>query len=551
MLNQQQQTAVTATTGPLRIIAGAGTGKTFTLIRRIAYLIEEKNIPAQQILALTFTNKAAHELIERLQKMGHPAVRAMTFHALAARFLRKFWNPDFIIVKDKEEYSHPEYPHPEGAQSIVRLQGEGIQDVCHILDFDDLLTTLLELWNEKPDILQKCQQQFQYILIDEYQDVNENQIEIMRQLAEPHQNLCVVGDPDQTIYSWRGARAETMMEFEKLYPETTSITLTQNYRNPPNILMSAEQLIKHNPDRLEKHLKATLHRSDSDWYRVALWKSTHENEKYEMMFHILEQQLGSHSDMHMADQLDVNREEEFRSLSDIALLYRTQGEGKKLASQLAKRGYPYQMSAPESFWERKEIIDFLTEITKLTNIDNLPDQKLSDWLREHLQNFINSQKLSTAKINRLNHLINYAMAFDHLDLPEALIQFLDETCLEQEADNLLEADRINLLTLHAAKGLEFPVVMIFGLEEGHIPHSKLKDDPYWLAEERRLLYVGMTRATEQLHLFSNQKANGKPLKNSSFLAEIGSENLTPAQLPDDRARQMKKREIRKSQMKLF
>ena len=572
MLNPQQQQAVRTIEGPVRIIAGAGTGKTRTLISRIAYLIEEKKVEPFKILALTFTNKAAHELNERLQKRNLPFVHAMTFHALAARLLRKFWNPDFTIITAKEQEeilkeiigeredwkeviaeiekirntSEGQDNYPD-LQEIINKYHEQLAD-RNALDFTGLLTTLLKLWKEKPEILKECQNLYLYILVDEYQDVNSIQIEMVQKLSEPHQNICVVGDPDQTIYSWRGSHFKTIIEFAELYPKATTITLTKNYRNPPEILKGAENLIAHNPDRIEKQLEPAIEKTN----QITFWESESESEQYEMLLNLLEKFLGSHSSMHMADSLDVNRKEDFRKLSDIALLYRTQGEGKKLNAELMKRGYPCQMSAPESFWEKRVIVEFLEGIESLREWSDIEsDQKFSKWIREKINKFIESQELTKSKINRLSHLIPYSMAFDHLPVNEALTQFLDETRLEQEADNLMQADRINLLTLHAAKGLEFPIVMIFGLEEGSIPHKKLTDDPYWLAEERRLFYVGMTRATHELHIFCNKKKEGKNLERSRFLNEIGFENLIPEQLPEVKIRQIKKREIKKAQMKLF
>jgi len=572
MLNLEQQQAVRATDGPVRIIAGAGTGKTHTLISRIAYLIEEKKADPRKILALTFTNKAAHELNQRLQKKDLPLVDAMTFHALAARLLRQFWNPDFKILTPKEQEEilkeligdRDDWKETLADIEKIRNQTEGrddhpgmneIIDKYHerladqnALDFTGLLTTLPELWDSHPDTLSACQSLYHYLMVDEYQDVNPLQITIMRQLAGPHRNLCVVGDPDQTIYSWRGSQADSMADFENLYPDTISVTLTKNYRNPPALLKGAESLIAKNPGRLKKELKPVSAKTTG----ITLWESNTDFHRSEMLFHLLEKWIGSHSAMHRADELDVGREEGFRKLSDIAVLYRTKGEGKKLYADLSKRGYPCQLSAPESFWQKKVIVDFMEGLDNLRQWSAIEtDQKFSKWLREKITKFIEAEDLTRAKINRLSHLIPHAMAFDCLPVSEALTQFLDEVRLQQDADNLVQADRISLLTLHAAKGLEFPIVLIMGLEEDNLPHKKIKDDPYWLAEERRLMYVGMTRATEELHLFRTQKKESRSLKPSRFLEEIGSENMTSGAMPEVKIEQIRKREIKKAQMKLF
>jgi len=572
MLNSAQQQAVKITEGPVRIIAGAGTGKTHTLVSRVAYLIKEKGVRSEKILALTFTNKTAHELNERLQKKELPVATAMTFHALAARLLRKFWNPDFTIIGKKEQeeiLKNILQPHEQNNIKTILSEmdtlrnsgrtGSGrIHEILkayqeeliqkNALDFTGLLTGLLKMWEEQPETLAKCQNLYLYILVDEYQDVNPIQIKIIQKLAETHENLCVVGDPDQTIYSWRGARAETMTEFERLYPNAVSIALIKNYRNPPAILKGAEKLITYNQGRLKKPLQPTIQKSET----ITFWESENNFQQTEILFHLMEKYFGSHSAMHMADQLDSGRNSAFRKFDDIALLYRTQGQGRQLYEQLIKRGYPCQMSAPENFWERKEIIDFLEGIESLSQWTDIEDrQKFSKWIREKLTKFIESQNFTKIRINRLNHLVPYAMAYDHLPINEALIQFLDEARTEQEADNLIQTDKINLLTLHAAKGLEFPIVLIFGLEEGNIPHKKLMDDAYWLSEERRLLYVGMTRATHELHLFRTKSKKEKMLEPSRFLNEISSENLVPGKMPEIRIRQIKKREIKKAQMKLF
>lgn len=617
MLNSAQRQAIQTTEGPLRIIAGAGTGKTFTLINRINYLITEKDTLPNKILTLTFTNKAAHELKERLVKMGQPNTLALTFHSLAAKLLRKYWQADFEILSSKEaekilaEVLNKEEekkireiltdistfqrskliipPEEENPYFLSSLNPERISEIAetytkkltekNALDFSSLLTKLLEIWRDKPETLQQCQELFSHVLVDEYQDVNAIQIEILKKLVEAHKNICVVGDGDQTIYSWRGAKASTMQEFENMFPATKSITLTQNYRNPPAILRGAEELIQNNSDRLKKKLEAALKKAGV----IKFWKNKNEYQEYEVLFYLLEKYLGSTSDMHMADQLDTEHHNSFCKLSDIALLYRTQAQGKVLAETLSKKGYPYQISSGEYFWERKEIKKFLIELESISSfIPNLPvrrsaneggigdpenikvdssavadgndkmaDVKFSHWITERIEDFINAEKLSKNQANRLRQLITYSIQFDNLYLSEALQAFLDETKTEQEADNLLYADRINLLTLHAAKGLEFPIVLIFGLEEGEIPAKKSKDDPYFLEEERRLLYVGMTRAKEELHLFCKQTKNEKEQSSSRFLAEIKEENLHLGTLPEERRQRLRKKEMKKAQMKLF
>lgn len=551
MLNKEQQQAVHITEGPLRIIAGVGTGKTFILINRIDYLIKEKKVLPRRILALTFTNKAAHELKSRLKEMGHIGVLATTFHSLAARLLRKFWNQDFKVIdsrrqkellseilqkqeKDKfrdliadldllRQSKVLGKPALKAHLEEVLSKYEAMLVRENALDFGALLTGLLWLWKDKPEILSKCQALYDYILVDEYQDVNEVQVEILRLLAQSHKNICVVGDEDQTIYSWRGARAETMKEFVNLFENTNSIVLLKNYRNPPAILKGAQALIG------KKDLEPVI---SSDG-KINFWESNARIQQCEQLFHLLENYLGSHSAMHMADELDG--EGEFRPFSDIALLYRTQEQGKFLAEELTKKGYPYQISSGQYFWEQNEIVKFVEELEKLQNLEDFGEKKFSDWISDRVEDFIESGKFTETKKSRLCHLVSYSMQFNDLRA------FLDEVKTEQDADNLVFADRISLLTLHASKGLEFPIVMIFGLEEGLIPHKKSD-----LAEEKRLLYVGMTRAREELHLFCNTKQ-----KKSRFLDEIGEKNMVYMSLPERRAQKLKRRELKEAQMKLF
>lgn len=510
MLNEEQKKAVSIISGPLQIIAGAGTGKTRVLVERTCHLIENGIFPSK-ILLLTFTNKAANEIYERISARNYHNVNIMTFHALAARLLRHFWKKDFTINDEND---------PE------------------TLTFDDLLTKLLEIF-ENPEILKACQGLFSHIMVDEYQDVNEEQIKILQKLALVHQNICVVGDMDQTIYSWRGANIKTMMEFTKLYPNSEVVTLTKNYRNPADILNSAQNLISNNTDRIP----VILNPIKDEGYGVSIWKAKDSFEYTEILMHLLAQKLGSHNSMIDADVLDINNFE--FSFSDVAIIYRTQEEGKKIAQKLEKHGYPYQMSSPWSFFERSEIKKFLKNIQPLAALPDFPNIPFSKWISERIESFVQNENLNADQETRLKLLISIAIKFDNHILKEALINFLDETKTEQEADNLIGLNSIQLLTFHAAKGLEFPIVLICGLEEGIMPHKKSINDPYFLSEERRLLYVGMTRASTELHLLINRFQG----KESRFIKEIGPMNL--GILPEANVKRLKKRKNKRAQGALF
>lgn len=616
MLNEAQQKAVETTEGPVRIIAGAGTGKTATLVARIVHLIESEKATARDIVALTFTHKAAHELNERLRAQGLPRIFVTTFHGFAASVLRGAGGDggpaDFSILTQEQQeeilrdllYSQErdelanvvtdfnrvreaaacgaEWPVLLSSVSIERL-GELWQSYRKVLeaknavDFTGLLTGVLELWKASPEVLEAWQNRCRYVMVDEYQDVSAIQVEMLKQLAP--RNLCVVGDPDQTIYSWRGADPRALLDFAVHFPNTQTITLTQNYRNPACILNPAERLIVHNPDRFPKTLVAMPggeHGTHSAALPVHLWEARDEWQLHEMVLHLLEQFLGSHDHMARADRLDAGQSGDHhqggRSFNEIAVLYRTQAEGRFLAAQLSKHGYPFQMSVPTEFWQRKEIGKFLEKLNAMRGVevrrqksedrrsageqdDNeiLPQNfvPFSAWLRPHLEQFIWNQSIPDNKTGPLLHLLSYAMAYDHFPLPEALSHFLDAAATAQDADHLVASDKIQLLTLHAAKGLEFPIVLILGLEEGMLPHHKLAEDPLQIDEERRLLYVGMTRAREQLHLFTARARDSKSTEPSRFLAEIGHEYLTRGILPEHRALASRRKQVKKAQMSLF
>ena len=580
MLNTEQQLAVDTINGPLRIIAGAGTGKTFTLIKRIESLLSKKSVKPNKILVLTFTNKAAFELKDRLNKCKIFGVHSMTFHSLAAKILRQFWNPDFTIINstdqkvifesllNKEEQKNykdflndfnvlrfnafldkdSKYNKKKTKISDKRMveildKYNDILDEKNSVDFSGLLLKLLDLWNNKPNILAKCQKLFDYVMVDEYQDVNQIQIELLEKLVRPHKNICVVGDSDQTIYSWRGAKASTMMDFENIFEDAETVVLTKNYRNPPSILRGAQDLIKNNKKRINKYLESAVEKDE----KIKFWESVNEFERSEILFSLLEKYIGSTTSMVTADMIDNEADSDFKQFSDIAILYRTQAQGKILAELLSKKGYPFQISSSEYFWQKKEIVKLIEDLEKIDESDyktTNPDS-FSEWFSNFIDTYIEKNKFTKAQQTRLKHLIPYSIQFENLS------EFLDNVQTEQEADNLVFGDKINLLTLHAAKGLEFPIVFIFGLEEDEIPFKKSKDDNYMLSEERRLLYVGMTRATEELHLFYSKKVYDKQKDRSRFLGEIGIENMIYQRLSEDRAEKLKRKEIKKAQMTLF
>ena len=567
-LTDQQQQAVQTTDGPVRIMAGSGTGKTHTLIARVAHLIRDKQVPPREILVLTFSNKAAHEFNDRLTSIELPQVHATTFHGLAAGFLRELWRKDFKIISTPEQeeilrdilYSQERealtqvvmdfnnvrqapacgspWPPLMSPVSLDRL-GElfqiyrGILEKKNAIDFTGLLTTLIERWKMDPSLLSTCQNRIQTIMVDDYQDVSPLQIEIVRQLAEPHRNLCVAGDPNQTIHSWRGAQISAMTDFMTFYPDATSLTLTKNFRNSTSILNGAQTLISHNEGYFSNEIEATLPAAAP----IHLWESRDEWHQNEMLFYLLDQFLTSHNPQ------------------DIALLYRTEAEGRYLSAYLAQRDYGFQVSTLSQFWEHKEVRRFLEKLTAVRDIGKFPTENeatlFCEWFRTKLEEFIWHQSIPEKKAMLLMQLLPYAMAFDYCEIPQALSHFLDAADTAQAVDNLVLDDHINLLPLHASKGLEFPIVMILGLEEGLLPHQQTHDDPYWVAEERRLLYVGMTRAKEQLHLFRTRSIDSAPLDASRFIGNIGVDHLTYGVLPDKRTVSRHQTHVKKTQTSMF
>lgn len=573
MFNPAQTAAIKAPLGPLRIIAGPGTGKTRTLLGRILALRQQHQIPAPKILALTFTNKAAHELADRLRKNQEPQIRCQTFHALAAYLLRKYANPNFQILNPTQQNSllqkiltpteqkqqtailtdleilaeRPFLPNnPRDLQA--KLTESRRQEIWQnyqtalqenqVTDFSQLQTQLLALWQNQPAIQQKCQALFQAILVDEYQDISHLQIELIRKLAQTHQNLTVVGDHNQTIYTWRGARATSLQEFPTLFPAAHTIQLTHNYRNPPAVLQGAQTLIAQNSDQLPQQLFAVQKNN----CQIQLWEVPNQQAEIAALQTILQTEIGSLSSMTSADELDRGATTK-RSCREIAILYRTQAQGRQLATALTKAGYPLKISSGHHFWHHPEILAFLAELTKLQNSKGLPTKKtFSQFLTEQIEQL----DLPYLQKNRLRQLSSFALAFDQLTFSAALTKFLDEAALAQNADNLVPSDALNLLTLHAAKGLEFPIVCLTGLSDGLIPHQKYLTDPTKLAEERRLLYVGLTRAQTELHLILN-----KETKPSRFLAEIAKDALATRQLPIKTLNQIQRRRRKQAQLKLF
>lgn len=623
-LNPKQKEAVLATEGPVLILAGPGSGKTKTLTHRIAHLIE-KGINPENILAVTFTNKAADEMRTRIgaltnnqQLTTNNSLFIGTFHSLAARILRAHASrvgflPNFTIYDEddslalikeamkeidlnpkqfpagmianiisslKNELVSPQrYAEDSGASDLFPKTVYKIYDLyqkrlreANAADFDDLLFKTIELFNKEPRVLEAYQERFRYINVDEYQDVNTAQYELTRELAQKHKNLAVVGDDAQAIYAFRGADYRNILNFEKDWPEAKVIILDQNYRSTQTILDAAREIIGRNQMQKEKKL----------WTENGLGEEltvvAAENEKEEAKFVFSKIQELLEND---------------RAIKDIAVLYRTNAQSRPLEEVFLENNLPYKIVGGTKFYQRKEVKDILAylrfllnpaDLISLKRIINVPargigkvatlsylsdrskigqrssaplvafDQlvkkfneeskklKATDLIKYLLKTIRYQEYLSDSSNNaeerweNIRELVSLAKKYDDLEPPKGLEKMLEDVALMSETDQMdTKKEVVNLMTLHAAKGLEFPIIFMVGLEEGVFPHSRSLFDPQQLEEERRLCYVGLTRAKEKVFLsfalrrtqFGSIQANPP----SRFLGEIPEGLLTAEGIP--------------------
>lgn len=633
-LNKEQQEAVKHTEGPLLIMAGAGSGKTRVLTHRIAYLLGEKDVSPRNVLAITFTNKAAREMkgrVHRLVGAGSEQIWVSTFHSMCVRILRRDidrigYSSNFTILdgsdqlsvikqtlKDlnidpkkfepramlgaissaknelitPEEYSSNVGDFFERQVSQVYARYQKTLQKNQSLDFDDLIMQTIHLFKRVPEVLEYYQRRFQYIHVDEYQDTNHAQYFLVKQLANKYENLCVVGDSDQSIYRWRGADIANILSFEQDYPSSRTIFLEQNYRSTKSILDAANTVIKNNSGRKPKNL----------WTENDQGKNIHyfqgATEQEEALF--------------ITDKIqEITREEGF-SQNDIAVLYRTNAQSRAIESTLTKSFIPYQMVGGQKFYERKEIKDLTAYLRLITNPnDNLSFERVVnepkrgigktsvERLREYaeihaisfyqavkevdftgvpkkaanalaefgklIQTLSQQQEFLTAtdmveavlsrtgyekvlknertiesqsRLENLEEFMTVTKDFEETSEDKTLVAFLTDLALIADLDKVNEdadADeeaKITLMTLHAAKGLEFPVVFLIGMEENVFPHSRSMFEDEEMEEERRLAYVGITRAEQQLYMTHAKmrtlygRTNMNPI--SRFINEIPEE----------------------------
>ena len=610
-LNEDQKKAVFQTEGPVLILAGAGSGKTRTLTHRIAYMIDENGVNPWNILAITFTNKAAGEMRERVDKIvgfGAESIWVSTFHSTCVRILRRFadrigYDTNFTIydtddqkgiikevckklqvdtknIKEralmgaisaaKDELISPEeYVLKNMGDFSKKVYGDVYMEYQRTLkknnamDFDDLLVKTVELFKICPEVLEYYQDRFLYIMVDEYQDTNTAQFELIRLLAKKNRNLCVVGDDDQSIYKFRGANIRNILDFEQVYPDATVIKLEKNYRSSQNILDAANSVIRNNTKRKTKQLWTD--REGGNLIHFRQFDTAYEEAEYVV------------SDIRA-------KVREGRDYKDCAILYRTNAQSRTLEEKLVIAGMPYNIVGGINFYSRKEIKDMLAYLKTIDNgkddvackrIINVPKRGIGATTITRVQEYADSRNISfyealkeanqimtigksyvklepfvtmiqafrskleiysledllrdiiettgyvkeieesdadteeiKDRISNINELISKVVAYEEKVEEETgnkatLSGFLEEVALVADIDKVDESDdKVLLMTLHSAKGLEFPVVYMAGVEDGVFPSYRTitSDDADDMEEERRLAYVGITRAKEDLHI---------------------------------------------------
>ena len=645
-LNPSQREAVAATEGPLLVVAGAGSGKTRVLTYRIAYLIRELGVSPYSILAITFTNKAANEMKERVGLLVGAVSRGMwvsTFHSACVRILRQHasmlgYRNAFSIYDDIDarrlvQYCvrdldlDPKRFPPKGIRAAISnaknelidfesfaQQGSGlyhekVADVYRLyqqrlleasaMDFDDLLMVTVELLGAFPRVLDEYQDRFRYVLVDEYQDTNHAQYRLVQLLAAKHRNLCVVGDSDQSIYAFRGADVRNILEFERDYQDARVVVLDRNYRSTQTILDAANAVIANNRGRTPKHLWTDLGTGDP----VTVYRA--EDEHDEAAF--IAERLGALEDVG-------------KRLSDAAVFYRTHAQSRVLEEIFVRYAIPYQVIGGPKFYDRREVKDVMAYLRALVNpadevamkrIVNVPKRGIGATSIGHVDRFVEANDITfyealeragentrlaaraakqiaefvallgvlraaaasgpraalqsvlddtgylaefeadggleaLSRAENLKELLSVAAEFeengpmadlgdekwDELSGSRRLELFLEATSLVSDVDGMEESGAVTLMTLHNAKGLEFPVIFIAGMEEGVFPHMRSLGDPDQLEEERRLAYVGITRAQEHLYLTHATTRNLFGATNynspSRFLGEIPDSLLKEA-----------------------
>ncbi len=659
-LNSEQRRAVLQTEGAVLILAGAGSGKTKTLTHRIAYLIEEKRVNPERILAVTFTNKAAQEMRERIERLLQESEAAEygalvlpphigTFHNICAKILRREieilgYGRNFNIIDDQDQQSivkkamkelemDPDQIRPRSLlEAISRAKNAQMEPDQYLLqtgsyyeelaakvyeryqkelkntnslDFDDMIRLTVKLFHDYPDALEKYQTLFQYIMVDEYQDTNSLQYTLIHQLASKHGNIFVIGDDYQSIYGWRQADIRNILNFEKDYPEAAVIVLDQNYRSTQVILDAAHGVIEKNKNQRHKKLWTETKAGDL----ITLCPAEDEEAEARFVAEVIQEGL-----------------RQGRTASNFAVLYRTNAQSRMVEEMFLRFSINYRIVGGLKFYQRKEIKDVIAyvrlfqnpkDVLALERIVNEPkrgigqatlnrwidfarsrdmsvmeaayalnseselrdgkiksiqqfadiflktrsmmeartDMKLPELLdiltREsgYFENLADGTSEGEVRQENVRELLSVAQKYQESSLDQALERFLEEVALSSDTDEIhRESDAVHVMTVHSAKGLEFPVVFILGLEEGVFPHSRSALSPAEMEEERRLMYVGLTRAKERVYLLYTEQRTifGSTQVNppSRFLTEIPNHLIEERELK--RSGMMGKRHFRQS-----
>ena len=628
-LNKEQFEAVTHVDGPLLVIAGAGSGKTRVLTHRIAYLIAECGVKPWNIIAITFTNKAAKEMKSRIESIVGDIASDIwigTFHSMCVRILRREiekigYTRDFVIydtsdtkvvikecikelnlndkiysdkyllseiskakndLMDTERYTNlymGDYRLSKVAEAYDLYQKKLKKN--NALDFDDIINHTIKIFQENSDVLEYYQNKFRYVLVDEYQDTNKAQDLLIMLLSKVHHNLFVVGDDQQSIYKFRGADIKNILNFDKNFKETRVIKLEQNYRSTKNILNIANQVIKNNSGNVEKNLWT----NNDEGNKPYLYQSDNEYDEAN----------------YVVSQINRIKREEYANYSDFAILYRTNAQSRAFEDVFMREAIPYRVIGGQKFYERKEIKDIIAYLRVINNssddvsfkrIINEPKRGIGKTSLDALEDYarmsgmtmfqvakdadkyistranaafmefgkmieaiaakglgvadltdevlkvtgymkmLEAEKTDEAegRIENLGQFINVAVEFEQQQAENKLSDFLENLALVTDLDNVNEdQDSVLLMTLHTAKGLEFPTVFLVGMEEGLFPSFRSMNEPDEVEEERRLCYVGITRAREHLYLTCSKCrtifGSTQYLKNSRFIDEIDPNSL--------------------------
>jgi DNA helicase-2/ATP-dependent DNA helicase PcrA len=647
-LNPEQREAVEWPSGPMLVFAGAGSGKTRVITYRIARLMRD-GVPPSRILAVTFTNKAAREMRERIGELVGEKAQSMwmgTFHALSSRMLRIDGaaiglNPNFVIYDDadqlslirevlkakniddksiqprgilneisnaKEKLLAPEAYAEKATGFFERVAADVYKDYhklltkANALDFDDLLFYTVRLLDQRADVREKYQERFLHVLVDEYQDVNQAQYQIVKAMSGKHRNVLVVGDDDQSIYAWRGADVSIILKFGSDYPDAKVVKLQQNYRSTKTILTAAHEVIKRNRSRADKQLWT----ENPDGVPITVTQAGTEQDEA----------------MLIAETVLKDTQGGRRSYSDFAVLYRTNAQSRVLEEAFLTMRIPHVLVGGQRFYERKEVKDMLAYLRLSLNpsddvavrrVLNVPARglgqttmgRIEEWAGSHSATLLQAMRSeevgqiigkkqsdairqfvtcidgaakpieagpvtpvlkhllgasgyiealkaehsddAVSRLENLQELVNVTTEYDATSESPSLAEFLESVALVADIDTLNEGgEAVTLMTLHSAKGLEFPIVFLVGLEEGVFPHQRSMLSDHEIEEERRLCYVGMTRAREELHMVHAHRRSlyGQPNFNSRsrFLDDIPLE-LTSSLL-DDSPRQAHLRQVR-------